>query len=432
MLALAAPASAADVHVDGGVLRLEGASIDADATQDGDSFSIYDYMGTLDPGDGCELDVPEAPLLGSLFDRTITCTGVTTAVEVRLEAEGEGEGNFVYVHASLPKRLHGGPGSDILIGSGPGVTEATGGAGRDDLSGGDAADVLDGGEGGDGLRGGGGVDRLIGGPGDDHLTGDAGGSCCFEDREIEAAPAAGTPDVLDGGEGSDSFDNVEPADVVSGAAGRDTVTVLSKSPVSLVLGDGGIDVENLVVSGGDATVRADARPNEITTYGGNDTIDPGGGFDEVGTGAGDDTVNARDGSPDYVRCDDGTDRVVADADDDVDSSCETVERAAAPAPAAPAAAAPVAPTGLKVSARRKSRRVTVRGRVMLPAGTPASLCRGGGVMLQIRGARPRTLRRGTVLNDRCRFTVRLRGSGKRRLRVKASFAGTPSLAPIAR
>ena len=69
---------------------------------------------------------------------------------------------------------------------------------------------------------------------------------------------------------------------------------------------------------------------------------------------------------------------------------------------------------------------------MLPAGAPSSLCEGGGVTLQIRGVRRRAVRRGTVLDGRCAFTMKLKAKGRRRIRVKAYFAGTPSVAPIGR
>lgn len=430
-LAVAAPAQAAEVAVTNGTLRLDGGSqfVDADVVQEGTSFTVTDFGLTLEAGDGCSHDTPEVPLVGPVSERTFTCTGVTVA----FEATVGGEGNYLGVSASLPKRLLGGPGDDALIGSGTGVTEAQGGAGEDYLSGGESADALDGGAGDDALRGGGEADRLSGGEGGDSLDGDHG-SCCLDDPGMEIPPPSGTADLLDGGPGADNFGTVEPSDRLTGGDGRDTAHIVSKAPVTVGLGAGGLDVESVSIAPGDATVRGDARANEIRTSEGKDTVDAGAGFDKVLSGPGDDTVTLRDGFPDFADCGEGTDRVVADEMDEVDGSCETVERApsvAAPG-AAPAARALIAPDDLVVSVRRKGRRVIVRGRLVLPGGTPKSLCTGGGVTLQIRGLARRALRRGTVLDGRCGFTVTLKGRRRGKVRVRAYFAGTPGIGPLSR
>ena len=431
-LAAAAPAPAAEISVSAGVLRLDGTgqAVDVDITQDGASFAVVDYAQSLKAGAGCTLDTPEPPLIGPLGDRTFTCTGVTAAVE----AQVGGQGSYVNVLADLPKRLRGGPGDDALIGQGSGPTEASGGDGQDFVGGGAADDVLEGGPGEDGLRGGGGADRLSGGDDGDSLVGDDSGCCAdASGPAVEETPAAaGTADVLDGGAGPDDFE-AEAADRVTGGDGRDTARFSGKAPVTVVLG-GALDVENVSTEQGDSTITGDARANEIRTGEGRDTVDAGGGFDKVQTGPGDDTVRARDGFPDFVECGDGSDTVVADAADEVESTCEAVDRAAAPAAPAPGttpAASLIAPSDLRVGVRRKGRRVTLRGKLVLPAGTAPSLCTGGGVTLEIRGLGRRVRRRGTVLDARCAFTVRLRSKGRRsKLRVKAYFAGTPAVAPI--
>jgi Ca2+-binding RTX toxin-like protein len=431
-LAVAAPASAGEISVQGGVLRIDGGTgyLDADVYKNEADYSVTDYGQSLEPGDGCTLDTPEAPVVGPLNDRTMTCKGVTVAVEATVGAED----NFLVVDSDLPKRLRGGAGRDLLLGYGSGPTEATGGAGEDSLTGGTGKDTLDGGAGTDRLRGGGDADRLLGGEGEDTLQGDDS-SCCIEGPEEEAPKPAGTADLLDGGAGGDTFTGVEPGDLVTGGDGRDTVAVVSRIPVSLVLGAGGLDVENVNVEEGDATVRADGRANDVATGKGKDDIDPGAGFDKVLSGAGDDTVSVRDAFPDYVDCGEGADRVVADAQDEVDATCEAVDRAAPAPPASggPAAPALISPSDLKVSVKRKGRRVTLRGLVVLPAGTNPSLCKGGGVTLEIKGVMRKTVRRGTVLDARCRFTSTLKGTRKRRkVRVKGFFAGTPQIAPIGR
>jgi Ca2+-binding RTX toxin-like protein len=91
--------------------------------------------------------------------------------------------------------LHGGKGSDTVIGSGGndilcgdlGADSLTGGEGNDLLFGNAGADSLDGSEGNDTLMGGKGNDSLTGGDGDDFLCGDRGS------------------DTLTGGTGRDVF-----------------------------------------------------------------------------------------------------------------------------------------------------------------------------------------------------------------------------------
>jgi hypothetical protein len=90
----------------------------------------------------------------------------------------------------------------------------------------------------------------------------------------------------------------------------------------------------------------------------------------------------------------------------------------------------LSPTDLKVSVKRKGRKITLRGRLVLPAGAPPTLCTGGGITVEVKGVGRKTIRRGTVLNDKCTFTVKLSGKAKKRLRIKSRFAGTPALAPF--
>lgn len=434
-LAVAAPASAASVSVEGGVLKINGGSdyVDLDATQDGTDFSIHDWSYELEAGDGCELDSPELPVLGSVGEeRTMTCSDVTASVHATVG----GQGNWVYVSSDLPMQLEGGPGGDALFGFGAGAVTAIGGAGDDQLGGGTGTDRLDGGEGMDYLSGGDGTDHLTGGEGADELIGDAS-MCCFEGEEGEAPALKNTPDVLEGGAGNDRFRGIEPVDVLTGGEGRDAASIESEAPITVALGAGGLDVESVEVRPGDATVRGDARVNEIRTSDGKDTIDPGAGFDLVESGRGDDTVTVRDGFPDVVNCGEGADRVVADTQDEVEASCETVERAAtAPVAVTPGAPAPVstliAPRDLKIAVKKQRRGVVLRGKLLLPAGAPTALCKGGGISLEVKGVGRRTIRTGTVLSGKCTFTLKLKGRAKKKVRVKAFFAGTPALAPVSR
>jgi Ca2+-binding RTX toxin-like protein len=429
-LAAAAPASAGQVSVNAGVLTFSGAELDVEATPSGSDYSIFDYTGALEGGDGCTLDNPEPPLIGPLNDRTFTCAGPIASVL----AQPSGEYSSIYVSGDVPKRLEGGPGGDYFYGSGAGPVTALGGAGDDSLAGGSADDLLDAGAGDDDMRGSGGADHLIGGSGNDFLDGDPYEGT-FEEDPGQAPPATGSPDVLEGGGGNDQLFGGFGADRLIGGPGRDTATYERSTDLTLSIGAAGgedeLDVENVRTYKGADVVHGDGRPNDIQTSEGNDTVDPGAGTDNVDTGKGDDTVLVRDGEVDDVTCGEGADHVVADTTDAIDESCETVERADAPAASGPAApgAGPaggaIAPSGLVITVRRRGRTATLRGVLQLPAGAATSLCDGGGVSLSIKGSG----RRGVTLDGRCRFTLKLRTKA-RRLQVQARFAGTPSLAPF--
>jgi hypothetical protein len=362
------------------------------------------------------------------FNSTAWVVGVTASV---LGTFTGAEEHYAYVFSALPVKLQGSDGHDGLYAGGAAPAELSGGAGDDNLGGGSGNDTLDGGDGNDRLSDGTGVDLLTGGSGTDSFYGDGAGGCCFDEPGAPAPTATGTADVYDGGEGGDTFENVEVGDTVRGGAGRDLVALYSEAPVTVSLGPGGYEAEKAdVQTAKGATVRGDDRLNEIVTGEGNDVIDPGSSFDTVQSGNGDDAVTTRDGFPDQVDCGDGKDTVVADQQDEVDANCEAVDRTAvAPAPAtgaAPAPAALIAPADLKLTLRKRGRSTVVRGRLLLPAGAAASLCRGGGITLQ--AGRKRV---GTTLDAKCAFTVKLKGRVKRG-KLRAFFAGTPALAPLTR
>jgi serralysin len=261
--------------------------------------------------------------------------------------------------------LRGGPGDDILIGSGlidggPGGDRMTGGphamldyseregavratfdGAANDGEAGEGDDVrgsfgtLKGGPGNDVLEssvaqfawvlGGSGDDRVIGSPGADSLTGGPG------------------DDVLEGNGGDDDLHGGDGADRSRGGAGTDTwasgrvdipppfgpmVAGLTITPddqpndgVPDERDDVGSDIENFRGSSMDDHITGTDGPNRIAAGGGADTIMAGGGDDaiEFFTGAktidpgsgedaitapldDDDTVRLRDGERDTVRC----------------------------------------------------------------------------------------------------------------------------------
>ena len=71
------------------------------------------------------------------------------------------------------------------------------------------------------------------------------------------------------------------------------------------------------------TITGDGRANRLRGTGGKAVIIGGEGSDFIEGGPQDDTLTSRDGSPDYVVCNAGTDTVIADTLDTVAPTCET-------------------------------------------------------------------------------------------------------------
>ncbi len=185
-----------------------------------------------------------------------------------------------------------------------------------------------GGDGNDALSGGSADDRLEGGPGDDDLDG------------------FGANDTLSGGEGNDTLRPNFGTDTMVGGDGVD-VAVYGKrvSPVFSLDGlanDGaldeldliGADIEGIEAAaaedGQTVTITGDGRANRLRGTGGKAVITGGEGSDFIEGGAFDDTLSSRDGSPDYVVCNAGTDTVLSDTLDTVAPSCELVQSVASP------------------------------------------------------------------------------------------------------
>jgi Ca2+-binding RTX toxin-like protein len=189
----------------------------------------------------------------------------------------------------------------------------------------------------------------------------------------------GNDDTLRGGDGNDTLTPNTGTDSVTGGDGLDTAEYGLRTAPSFTLdglandGDAGeddvlgADVEN--VSGaadvtGTVTMVGDGRANRLTVTQGRGIVTGGEGADILEGGPQDDTLFARDGSPDLVLCNGGTDTVVADTLDTVSSTCETVQTEASPggpfddrppllawtAPAAAAELGTSAPTTLAVEA----------------------------------------------------------------------------------
>jgi Ca2+-binding RTX toxin-like protein len=311
----------------------------------------------------------------------------------------------------------GGNAADLLIG-GPGPDQFDGRGGDDQLRGAGADDVLSGGPGNDQVWGGDGNDQLSGGDGDDSLRGESGND--VEDAgagndligDSDADPGA---DDVHGGPGFDRLRLFSHADGVAislddaandgtpgegdnyhsdlekveGSPGNDTYTGTPGNDVfdgfmgdDVARGGGGNDD----LTGGSGADQLFGEAGNDTLYGGegDDRVEGGPGTDSLfgdyaqcsayGCSSGNDQLLARDGEADALNCGAGADSAQVDAIDTLAQDgfqlCETVDRAAAPAPTpvgpqqpggpTPRRAANRAPPALRsASARGGTRRFTL-------------------------------------------------------------------------
>jgi Ca2+-binding RTX toxin-like protein len=192
---------------------------------------------------------------------------------------------------------------------------ATLGDGNDTLRNLDTAKVpggeVDGGAGDDRLDGG--SLTVIGGPGADDLRGRA-------DYGASPGPVSVTFDdnANDGVRGEHDNTHGPSAD---GSTFADSLT--GNAGDNYLSGDAGAD---LIRGGSGSDVLYGDGAFYAPTADGGDTLVGGPGLDYFYGEGGDDVIDARDGELDYVTCDDGADRVRADAVDSVNADCETVTR----------------------------------------------------------------------------------------------------------
>jgi hypothetical protein len=283
------------------------------------------------------------------------------------------------------ERVGGGPWTDHIVGN-LGENQIGGGAGGADHlegKGGDdrlysssdqgSLDTLDGGEGGDELIRDDSPVVFIGGPGWDlaDLTsvqdsmlitldgvaddGPDGTDNVGPDVEVVASGSgddvlvgSDDPNILEGRGGDDVLVGLLGADDFYGGEGFDLVSYADRSAgvdarLGGVAGSGvpgeddwiAPDIEDLEGGFGNDRLVGDAEENFIFGGAGDDTIEPLGSMDFVSAGDGSDTAAVRDGLADQVTCGTEIDAVVADSEDDVDPSCETVDRPGAPPPPPP-------------------------------------------------------------------------------------------------
>jgi Ca2+-binding RTX toxin-like protein len=300
LVALAAPASAraADVSVSNGVLRYTAAPgkvSNARFTETAAQTVVINRDSADDDalvaGAGCVLAV--AP------DTFATCSGVTSAAidagdqADRITASYRNMANQVVGLENIPAVIFGGDGSDAIVGS---------------LLG----DTIDGGPGNDDLDGSAGNDTMRGGDGNDTLS-----------------PNTGT-DAVSGGDGIDTAEyGLRPAPTYTLDGQPNDGEPTAVPPENDLLG---ADVENITAASttGVATLVGDTRANRLTVTAGRGDITGGDGADILEGGPADDVIHARDGSPDIIICNGGTDTVEADTLDAVSPSCEAVSTVATP------------------------------------------------------------------------------------------------------
>ena len=294
-LALVAPAAAAaaDVSVSGGVLRYAatpGAVNNVSFTEKpAGTVTVERGLKDVDPlvaGTGCR----PGPAAAS-----VTCTGVVQAEidvgdmsdRVTATFEPPDAGGLINIPAAI-----------------------TGGAGNDALTGGARNDLIDGGAGDDDLDGSSGNDSLRGGDGDDILQPDNG------------------TDVVTGGDGIDTARygvRIAPTYTLDGLAndGDAGENDLIGSDVENVEGAAALDAAIVTMVG-------DGRANHLKVTQGVAVLTGGEGSDVLEGGPQDDTLNSRDGSPDTLICNGGTDTALVDTLDTVSSTCENVQTQAMP------------------------------------------------------------------------------------------------------
>lgn len=280
---LAAPASAlaeGTVVKDGTTLRYTGTanndqafvSFDAGAMQ----LVLYSPNVVLSVAGDCSK--PDA--------NQVRCP-VNNVTKVRLLGQAGNDNLQMSLHSGQNKavELEGGDGEDYMWaggGSHTGGAVLKGGAGGDSMYGTNGADTFDGGANGDFMLGYGGADSFAGGPDFDTVA--------YYDRSA-AQPVNVTIDGVADDGGADEKDNVNT------------------------------DVEDLIGSAGNDTLKGSAGSNSLDGSGGNDILDGDGGFDSYLGGEGNDSVLARDGRSERIDCGAGNDTAVRDTSD-TQSACE--------------------------------------------------------------------------------------------------------------
>jgi Ca2+-binding RTX toxin-like protein len=262
------------------------------------------------------------------------------------------------------EEIVGGPGNDMLVGSGW-ANILIGNGGDDQLYGNNGDDQLFGGSGKDGLDGGNHNDTLDGGDNNDNLFGGSG------------------QDTLLGGGGDDSLDGGVGPDAFSGGGGTDTATYASRTKALNLSFDGN---SNDGESGEKDVIKMDVE--------------------NTNAGSGNDIVNSLNEVKNTVSCGRGSDAIAADTFDDIKGDCERIINTS-PCKASPS---PATMSGSGVVTIRVSCTQDASGSLQLrTAGKVKTSANSKHSKRLILGRKGFKLKRGQSV----KLKVKIKGAGKR-------------------
>jgi len=222
---------------------------------------------------------------------------VQDSVYLTTELNGDGGNDEITSNGTAEACIHGGAGSDILIGTDVG-DKIDGGAGNDFIRARGGDDSVQGGIGNDTISGGRGNDTLNGDPADivplpepvDPIDFDVAvalqNAVAVEDirsvDEIDTIPRPHFNDVIYGGAGDDEIGGQLGSDILIGNGGQDTI-------------NGGSGNDAMDGGSGNDTINGGASFDVIFGGTGNDRLSGDGGNDVVVGGSGNDIVNGGNG-----------------------------------------------------------------------------------------------------------------------------------------
>ena len=276
-------------------------------------------------------NIESVGISGSAFNDILTGSQFATSTPTSIANVISGnDGNDQLYGGNFADQLNGGNGDDYVEGR-DGDDFLTGDAGNDTIYAGGGIDNVDGGIGDDLIRGGAGDDIIVGGDGDDNISGETGNDTidggagrdfityAFTDAGVTSGitldasnfASAATFTMGDGRGGTDTLSNVEylgvlgsqfddvitgsqfatstsvnPANILSGGAGNDTLTGGGNWDQL----DGGTGNDVLNGGGGGDSLTGGAGNDQLNGGDGNDFLNPGSGLDAVDGGAGLDTL----------------------------------------------------------------------------------------------------------------------------------------------
>jgi hypothetical protein len=322
--------------------------------------------------------------------------------------DGEG-GNDTIVSGNGPDELHGGDGNDTMQSfEAPDVVRGEGGddsvsAGKEEPDA-NAADVIDGGAG---------FDRIPDVDADYNRGSDDDVSVTVDGQANDGEPSEGDNVIA-----VEKLRVVADQATVVGSDASDDFFVEANS--STIRGVGGND--HLVAYDGSDTIEGGDGDDYLEGGFGNDVLDGGAGLDQfMGDrtesnviAIGNDQIRARDGVSEQVNCGIGTDTAQVDANDVVDTSCESVDRLVPP-PGPCCGPVPNGPGKPKVLGRLSIKAIASKG-LAIQISCPAACTVTAELRVDKRTARKLRLGRSRVL-ARGKRTLRAAGDAKVTLKV---------------